>query len=107
MKHQTARLSIRKIGRVWKYFRVIDPAEPYRAEKLLLEMDHREAVARQWAAARTGILRETFAEIYRVTIGVDPADREALRAGLEAIRDGRTQGEVTVAGVLHRVRTQA
>ena len=80
------------------------PSEFLRARSKLAAMNAHEPVARRWADARTELLRDAFADAYRSLVGVHPARRDELRSALEAVRDGRAGGEVTVASVIARLQ---
>lgn len=78
--------------------------EPVLADLKLGEMDLHEPIALRWAGARLNLLREAFAAAYRERVGVHPANRAELRGALEALRDGRTAGEVTVEVLVGRLQ---
>lgn len=81
------------------------PPETLPADALLLLLDAHEPLAQRWAAATLNLLRDGFAAAYRLHIGVLPAHRDELRSALEALRDGRTRGEVTVECILARLQS--
>lgn len=83
--------------------RVSLSSEPLLARATLAAMNAHEPLAERWESA-SNLLRETFAEAYRSAVGVDPSRREELRQALEALRDGRTQGDVSVESILGRLR---
>ena len=86
--------------------RVTSGLESLRARAVLAQIDLHEPIARRWIDARTELLREAFADAYRALVGVPPAARGELRGALEAVRDGRAEGEVTVERVVARIRGQ-
>lgn len=74
------------------------------AHVTLAQLAAHEDLARRWAEARTTMVRETFADAYLSLVGIHPSRRSDFRSALEALRDGRTDGDVTVANLRHRIQ---
>jgi hypothetical protein len=63
-----------------------------------------EATAERWQKS-VGFMQETYAEAYRAAIGVHPSRRSVLRTALEILRDGKTEGDVTVESIVFNVNS--
>jgi hypothetical protein len=77
--------------------------ESLKAQVKLAEMNLREDTAKRWESAVPGLMQQTFADAYRSAIGIHPARRSELRTALEDLRDGKTEGDVTVEGIIGRL----
>jgi hypothetical protein len=103
LKHRTRPVSRGNFDRARDNQGVIRSRDSFRAEAMLHELDRHEAVALRCEAARSELLRQTFAEAYLRLAGVHPSQRSEFRAALDVLRAG---GDGTVADLVEHFRVR-